>query len=69
MFPRHFKWPSQDERPTRGHINETREYKFPNVIGFIDGSHINIQKPTEDSEDFFDRKQFDSAFYASCLSG
>ena len=33
---------------------------FPQVVGAIDGSHIPIIVPTEDANDYYNRKQFHS---------
>ena len=38
--------------------NFEAEYKFPQVIGAIDGSHIEIDAPPENKEDYFNRKQY-----------
>ncbi|KAJ8980498.1 hypothetical protein NQ317_000614 [Molorchus minor] len=42
------KWPDENEK----HISEEhfRSNGFPNVIGAIDGSHIKIDKPSNDPE-------------------
>jgi len=48
-------WPSEEE------LNQTSErFKddFPGCVGFIDGSHIDLEeRPRDDHEAYFDRKQ------------
>ena len=34
------------------------EYKFPQILGAIDGCHIEINAPPENKEDYFNRKQY-----------
>ena len=34
------------------------EYKFPQIVGAIDGCHIEINAPPENKEDYFNRKQY-----------
>ncbi|XP_025155207.1 protein ALP1-like isoform X1 [Harpegnathos saltator] len=38
------------------------EKEFPGVIGAIDGSHIRIDKPTEDPNSYINRKQYFSLY-------
>ena len=33
------------------------EYKFPQIVGAIDGCYIEIKAPPENKEDYFNRKQ------------
>ena len=40
-------------------------YKFPQIVGAIDGSHIEIKAPPVNHEDYFNRKQF----YSIVLQG
>ena len=40
-------------------------YHFPQIVGAIDGSHIEIKAPPENREDYFNRKQF----YSVVLQG
>ncbi|XP_065358696.1 putative nuclease HARBI1 [Calliphora vicina] len=37
-----------------------RKYKIPGVIGCIDGTHIGLQKPSDNEHMFFNRKGFHS---------
>ena len=34
------------------------EHKFPQIVGAIDGCHIEINAPPENKEDYFNRKQY-----------
>ena len=34
------------------------EYKFPQIVGAIDGCHMEINAPPENKEDYFNRKQY-----------
>ena len=34
------------------------EYKFPQIVGAIDGSHVEINAPLENNEDYFNRNQY-----------
>ncbi|KAK3085501.1 hypothetical protein FSP39_004263, partial [Pinctada imbricata] len=53
------KWPSSDEQSK---IKESfyRVYKFPGVIGAIDGTHVPIQAPTVDEPAYVNRKGWHS---------
>lgn len=35
-----------------------QEYKFPQIVGAIDGCHIEINAPPENKEDYYNRKQY-----------
>ncbi|XP_021949503.1 protein ANTAGONIST OF LIKE HETEROCHROMATIN PROTEIN 1-like [Folsomia candida] len=49
------KWPSQEDRKV---IENSMEAELPKCIGYIDGSHINLEEsPNTDPESYFDRKQ------------
>ncbi|KAL1508996.1 hypothetical protein ABEB36_003805 [Hypothenemus hampei] len=50
------KWPSEEEKPI---IEENfRRKGFPGVLGIIDGTHIRIDKPSEDPDSYYNRKSF-----------
>jgi hypothetical protein len=38
-------------------------WDFPNVIGYIDGNHICIKRPTKSESLFYDHKQFSPLYY------
>ncbi|XP_066589563.1 uncharacterized protein [Prorops nasuta] len=50
------KWPTEQEAQKTWE-NIYRRHKFPKVLGAIDGTHIYIAKPKEDSVDYINRKQ------------
>ncbi|EFA01169.1 Putative nuclease HARBI1-like Protein [Tribolium castaneum] len=60
---RFIKWPTEDE--TVYVANRFAKYGLPKVIGVIDGCHIPIKKPVENSIDYFNRKKF----YSMVLQG
>jgi len=37
--------------------------QIPGIVGAIDGSHIPITQPPENSQDFYNRKQFHSIIF------
>lgn len=37
-----------------------QKFQFPGVVGFIDGTHINILKPTEEEHNYLNRKGYHS---------
>ena len=56
--------PSQNEQLQCS--NQYEDMKgFPGVIGMIDGSHIQIHKPNERGQDYYNRKDF----YSVVLQG
>ncbi|KAJ8929175.1 hypothetical protein NQ314_018158 [Rhamnusium bicolor] len=51
-------WPTANEKVViERHF---RENNFPGVIGAIDGTHIRIDKPTEDADSYLNRKHYHS---------
>lgn len=55
--PEVIKWPSEEEKQEiERHFRINGE--FPGVIGAIDGSHIKIDKPSNDPESYLNRKKF-----------
>ncbi|CAH1379195.1 unnamed protein product, partial [Tenebrio molitor] len=56
LSPLIIKWPSDIEK----NDIETyfRQHGFPGVIGVIDGSHIKIDKPSDDPESYINRKGY-----------
>lgn len=49
------RWPTYEEAENTW-INIERLYKFPKVVGVIDGTHINISRPKEDLNSYINRK-------------
>ncbi|XP_023311195.1 putative nuclease HARBI1 [Anoplophora glabripennis] len=49
-------WPSNAEKIEIEHYFRTKG--FPGVIGAIDGSHVKIDKPTNDPDSYLNRKHF-----------
>lgn len=50
------KWPTINEQETISQKTYA-VYKFPNVIGYIDGCHIQIKAPANNPHDFYNRKE------------
>jgi hypothetical protein len=49
------RWPDAEERRS---IEVSKADKLPKCMGFIDGSHVNLDEaPTQDPESYFTRKQ------------
>lgn len=56
MSPQIIKWPTPEEQVN---IEEHFESNgFPGVIGVIDGTHIKIDKPSQDPDSYLNRKHF-----------
>ena len=59
LLDRFIKWPEEDEaRQISRMFEET--HNFPREIGFIDGTHIPIRKPSKRGQDYYNRKDFHS---------
>jgi len=53
------RWPTVEE--TERSIEKIRQkYDFPDVLGAIDGTHIKIIAPRNDSDSYINRKGFHS---------
>ena len=53
---KHFiKWPTEAEALSTAEYIENR-FGFPDVIGALDGTHINISKPKANPECYVNRK-------------
>lgn len=56
LSPTVIKWPDDVEKiEIERHF---RIHNFPGVVGIIDGTHVRIDKPTEDSDSYLNRKHF-----------
>lgn len=56
-------WPDDNEKL---HIEEQFRAKgFPNIIGAIDGSHVQIDKPQHDPDSYINRKGYYSVQVSS----
>ena len=42
---------------------------FPNVVGAVDGTHVKIQAPTKDEDDYVNRKGYHSINVQVCYTG
>ncbi|XP_019698986.1 putative nuclease HARBI1 isoform X2 [Harpegnathos saltator] len=51
------KYPTLDEKIRTATFYEAAK-GFPNVIGAIDGSHVRIDRPSEDPDSYINRKQY-----------
>lgn len=56
LAPQSIKWPDFQEKQEIERF--FREKHFPGVIGAIDGSHIRIDKPTQDPDSYYNRKKY-----------
>lgn len=56
MAPNYIQFPNQEEQ-TRLKLEFYRRSRIPNVIGIIDGTHVQIIPPSEDEPSFVNRKQ------------
>jgi hypothetical protein len=64
--PQVIKWPTQIEK---NQIEEHfRQNGFPGVIGTIDGSHLKIDKPSDDPESYMNRKGYYSIQVSTTVS-
>ncbi|XP_066590639.1 putative nuclease HARBI1 [Prorops nasuta] len=53
------RWPTLQEAESTANTIEEK-YKFPKVLGFVDGTHIRIAAPKENSVAYVNRKGFHS---------
>ncbi|XP_018398277.1 PREDICTED: putative nuclease HARBI1, partial [Cyphomyrmex costatus] len=57
LAPQVIKFPTmQEKEETMAHFLQQKQ--FPGVIGAVDGTHIRIDKPTQDHDSYVNRKQF-----------
>ena len=57
LMDRFICWPNEEECDQISRMYQALK-GFPNVVGFIDGTHIPIQKPSERGNDYYNRKDF-----------
>lgn len=54
LSPQYIKWPTEEEK-----IEIERHFQrnnFPGVVGIIDGTHVRIDRPSEDPDSYLNRK-------------
>lgn len=56
LSPEFIKWPTEAEKEEILQDFETRD--FIGVLGCMDGCHIRIDKPSQDSESYLNRKKY-----------
>ncbi|CAN8002919.1 unnamed protein product, partial [Ixodes pacificus] len=57
------QWPTQDAL-VAGHFE--RKWKFPGVVGAVDGCHVPIQDPKDEQAAYFNRKEFHCVVLQGC---
>ncbi|CAN7986926.1 unnamed protein product, partial [Ixodes hexagonus] len=57
------RWPTQLRRVSRVF---TRKWRFPGVVGAVDGCHIAIKAPEEEQDAYYNRKEFHSIILQGC---
>lgn len=61
LFAKLVTWPKPNSyQDVAQRFDDMGAYSFPNVLGCIDGCHIPIKAPLENSSCYFNRKQFHS---------
>lgn len=61
LLPTFITWPNNQEFDTiSDKFNEMAASDFPNIIGALDGTHIEIEAPNENPKAYFNRKQYHS---------
>lgn len=58
MSPQIITWPTEEEKEEIEF--SFRQKNFPGVIGVIDGTHVKIDKPSEDPDSYLNRKHYHS---------
>lgn len=59
------RWPTQLQRVSRAF---TRKWRFPGVVGAVDGCHIAIKAPEEEQDAYYNRKEFHSIILQGCCN-
>ncbi|XP_032673150.1 putative nuclease HARBI1 [Odontomachus brunneus] len=57
LVPQYIKWPNEEEAQYTWTDIELK-YKFPKVIGAIDGTDLKIIKPSKHDESYINRKGY-----------
>ncbi|XP_062572674.1 uncharacterized protein LOC134267268 [Saccostrea cucullata] len=61
LLSKFIKWPSVTEMDMIAtNFNDMGVHEFPGIIGAIDGSHIQIEPPSENPQSYYNRKRFHS---------
>lgn len=60
LSPTYIKFPTSDIQKLQIKATFMENFRFPGVIGVIDGTHIPLLQPTEDEHIFFNRKGYRS---------
>ena len=54
------KWPTDNHTQNKIRYGFFQQANFPNVLGCIDGTHVRIQRPSEDEGSYINRKSYPS---------
>jgi hypothetical protein len=54
------KWPTDSHTQNKIRYGFFQQANFPNVLGCIDGTHVRIQRPSEDEGSYINRKSYPS---------
>lgn len=57
MYALYIRFPTAVEARKSMHVLQ-QQSAIPGIFGAIDGTHININKPFENGQDYFNRKSF-----------
>ncbi|KAK9688473.1 DDE superfamily endonuclease [Popillia japonica] len=58
LIPHYIVWPNDHAEIVR--VFYERSNGFPGIVGAVDGCHIPIKQPTQNPNDFYNRKHFHS---------
>jgi len=57
LFSKFIKWPGNAQlSEIAQRFDDMGGYRFPNIVGAIDGSHIQIEKPHDNAKAYYNRK-------------
>ena len=54
------KWPTDNHTQNKIRYGFFQQANFPNVLGCIDGTHVRIQRPSEEEGSYINRKSYPS---------